>query len=61
MTSKNVWLEDNTLTENCVYGAEMSPSKDDWWRCFEAGMMMFTDDIFPEGRTVFKETAREPL
>ena len=36
-------------------------SEIDPWSCFEAGMMMFTEDIFADGRTPVTETVRDSL
>ena len=37
------------------------PKDDDPWACFEAGMTMFSDDVFAGGRPDAAGSHREPL
>lgn len=36
-------------------------AESDPWSCFETGMMMFTEDIFADGRLPSVESEREEL
>lgn len=58
---KDCRFEDSEVLVNRVGNVVMLIPKDDPWASFEAGMMMFTDDVFEDGRPEVVESRREPL
>ena len=58
---KDCRFEDSEVFVNRVGNVVMLIPKGDPWACFEAGMMMFTDDVFADGRPDAVASEREPL
>ena len=58
---KEYRFDSNEVFANRIGNVIMLIPKDDPWATFEAGMQMFSDDVFDEGRPVFTESEREAL
>ena len=58
---KECRFDDNEVLINRVGHVVMLIPKQDPWASFESGMMMFSDDLFAEGRPENTESKRESL
>ena len=58
---KDCRFDDSEVYVNRVGNVVVLIPKGDPWASFETGMMMFTDDVFADGRPVYSESEREKL
>ena len=58
---KDCRFDDSEVLVNRIGNIVMLIPKDDPWACFETGMMMFSDDVFADGRPEYAESERESL
>ena len=58
---KSCRFEGSEIAINRIGNVAILIPKDDPWACFETGMMMFSDDVFADGRPEYTESEREAL
>ncbi len=58
---KDCRFDDSEVFVNRIGNIVMLIPKDDPWACFETGMMMFSDDVFADGRPEYAGSERESL